>query len=43
MQSTPLAQRGDRQKISAFTQTEQIEMIEILKQTIGEMSTQTEE
>ncbi len=42
-QSTPLTQRGGGEKISAFTQTEQIEMVEISTQPMVEMSTQTEE
>ena len=42
-QSTPLTQRGGGEKISAFTQTEQIEMVEMSRQTMIEMSTQTEE
>ena len=42
-QSTPLTQRGGGKKISAFTQTEQIKMVDMSTQTMVEMSTQTEE
>ncbi len=45
-QSTSLVGRGLRggeEKISAFTQTEKIVMVEISTQTIVEMSTQTDE
>jgi hypothetical protein len=38
-QSTPLAQKGDGKTISAFTQTEIIEMVEISTQTMVEIST----
>ncbi len=42
-QSTPLTQKGGGEKISAFTQTEKIFMVEISMQTVVEMSTQTDE
>jgi hypothetical protein len=42
-QSTPSARRGGEEKISAFTQTEKIVMVEISTQTMVEMSTQTDE
>ncbi len=42
-QSTPFAQRGGREKISASAQTERIEMVEMSKKNIVEMFTQTEE
>ncbi len=42
-QSNALARRGGEDKISAFTQTEKIVMVEISTQTMVEMSTQTDE
>jgi hypothetical protein len=42
-QSTPLARWGGGETISAFTQTEKIEMVEISAQTMFEMSTQIDE
>ncbi len=42
-QFTPLGQTGVGEEVSAFTQVEKFEMVEILTQTMVEISTKTEE